>query len=284
MLVNLNEVFKIANEKQIAVGAFNVPTLEMVRAVIKTAEKLNCPVILQHTEGHNKFISMEEIAHIMLYYANKAKVPVCVHLDHGTTVEDCKRAIELGFTSVMFDGSMHDYDENIELTKSVVSLAHENNVTVEAELGPMLNSTIGAGEGISYTSTTYKYTEVSEAIDFINKTNVDCLAIAVGTMHGIYIEKPKLNLDRILEIQNAIKKPLVLHGGSGLLDNEYKTAVRNGIRKINYYTYMNCAGGNAVKEYMEKNRDYLFFDELTLAATNFIESNVEKFIKTIINL
>ena len=224
---------------------------------------------------------MEEIAHIMLYYAKNTKVPVCIHLDHGTKIEDCKKAIDLGFTSVMFDGSMYSYDENIELTKKVIELAHEKNVTVEAELGPMLNSSIGAGEGVSYTSTTYQYTEVSEAQDFINKTNVDCLAIAIGTMHGIYLEKPKLNLNRILEIKEATEIPLVLHGGSGLSVEEYKTVVKNGIRKINYYTYMNTDGGKAVKDYLVDDKVYIFFDELSIFATDRIEENVTEFMRTI---
>lgn len=283
MLVNLNEIFRIAEEKEIAIGAFNAPTLEMVRGVIAAAEKNDLPVILQHTEGHNKFISMEEISNIMLFYANRAKVPVCVHLDHGTSYEDCKRAIELGFTSVMFDGSMYNYETNIELTQKVVKIAHEHNVSVEAELGPMLNSTIGAGEGINYLSSEYRYTEVSEASDFVNLTNVDCLAIAVGTMHGIYVEKPKLNLNRIKEIKDSIHLPLVLHGGSGLEIQEYVTAVKNGIRKINYYTYMNCAGGNQAKKFIEGSSNYIFFDELSLSVTKAIENEVNDFIRIISN-
>lgn len=283
MLVNLNKIFEIANERKIAVGAFNVPNVSMLRAVLKAAETLQLPVIIQHTEGHSHLISMEEIGPLMLHYAKRASVPVCVHLDHGTTIEDCERAIDLGFTSVMYDGSAFDYDGNINGTQRVVAMANPRNVTVEAELGQMLNSTIGGGEGVVYTSTEYKYTEVHEAKEFVDRTGVDCLAVAVGTMHGIYFEKPVLNLERIREIDEAIPVPIVLHGGSGLEIDEYKTAVKNGVRKINYYTYMNKVGGEALLEAISKKDEYVFFDEVLLDAESAMYNNVLNFMKILSN-
>jgi len=283
MLVNLNEIFKIANERKIAIGAFNVPNVSMLRTVISAAESLKLPVIIQHTEGHNHLITMDEIAPIMIHYAKKSSVPVCVHLDHGTSVSDCNKAIDLGFTSVMYDGSALDFGGNISGTQKVVSLAKRNNVTVEAELGQMLNSTIGGGEGVEYTSSDYHYTEVSDAIEFVDKTKVDCLAVAIGTMHGIYLEKPKLNLARIKEIDEAIHVPIVLHGGSGLEVHEYQTAVKNGVRKINYYTYMNKTGGEEIALLIKQNKEYEFFDELLLHAEKAMFENIQYFMKIISN-
>lgn len=279
MLVTLNEIFEYADKHEIAVGAFNVPTLEAIRAVTQAAEELNLPVILQHAVGHDHFILMEEIAPLMLHYARNAKVPVCVHLDHGTTVEACEKAIGLGFTSVMYDGSAHDFEGNIENTKKVVALAKEKNVTVEAELGQMLNSSIAGGEGVIYTTPDYHYTEVDEAKTFVDKTGVTCLAVAIGTMHGIYLDPPTLKLDRIKEIRDEIKIPVVLHGGSGLSKEDYQTAVKNGVRKINYYTYMNKAAGEAVKEILSKDEEYVFFDEMALAAQDAMYHNLVNFMK-----
>ncbi|NLW15587.1 MAG: class II fructose-bisphosphate aldolase [Erysipelothrix sp.] len=277
MLVNLKEIFRYANKHNIAVGAFNVPTLQMLKAVLISAEKKNMPVIIQHTEGHNNYISMEEVLTISKYYADKSSVMVCVHLDHGLSFESCKKAIDLGFTSVMFDGSMLDYEANVDISKSVVDYASRFDVTVEAELGFMLNSDIGAGEGLFVGDAKYAYTNPNQALDFVKRTGVDCLAIAAGTVHGLYLTEPNLNLEVIKEISNLVKIPLVLHGGSGLKRQEYTQAIQNGIRKINYYTYMNKAGGDAIKSYFNQSDDYLFFDELSLVAQEAMIENVSDF-------
>lgn len=284
MLVNMNEIMEIAEKTEIAIAAFNVPTLEMVRGVIHAAETLKLPVIIQHTEGHSKFITLEEIAPIMLRYAKEASVPVCVHLDHGATLDECVRAIKSGFTSVMFDASTKSFEDNVIETKKVVELAHAMGVSVEAELGHMLNSSIGAGEARSEATELYQYTEVDKAKKFINETNVDTLAIAVGTMHGIYLTKPVLNLARIKEIKDVVKIPLVLHGGSGLSDSDYKTAIRNGIRKINYYTYMNKAAGSAIADTINQNDAFTFFDEYSMLATDAVYKDATRIIKKFANI
>lgn len=279
MLVTLKEVLSIAQQKEIAIGAFNVPTLEMVRGVIAAAESLSLPVIIQHTQGHSNFIDLEDIGPIMIHYAKKATVPVCVHLDHGDKFEDCVRAMKLGFTSVMFDGSSKDFQSNVNETKEIVKIAASLGVSVEAELGHMLNSTIGAGEGRTASSTPYQYTDPHQALDFVNQTNVDCLAVAVGTVHGIYVEKPVLNLERVKEIHDIIKLPLVMHGGSGLSVEEFQTAIKNGVRKINYYTYMNKAAAEGIQDYYSKNHEYVFFDEVSTIAINAIKNDISKAMK-----
>lgn len=282
MLVTLSELLKDAKEEKYAVGAFNVPNLEAIRGVIQAAEELESPVILQHAEVHENLIGLEEIGPIMLQYAKAAKVPVAVHLDHGATYEMCVKAIRLGFTSVMYDASSKDYEVNLEETKEIVKIAHAAGVSVEAELGHIFTSAVGGGEGRgSDSSDDYEdledvYTDPDLARKFVEATGVDCLAIGFGTVHGIYLKEPKLDLNRILQIKEKIDVPFVMHGGSGVSEENYRTAIKNGICKINYYTYMNKAAGKAVQECLENNtEDAVFFDELSLKATAAMKDNVK---------
>lgn len=278
----MNELLKDAKEGKYAVGAFNVPNLEAIRGVIQAAEELGSPVILQHAEVHENLIGLEEIGPIMLQYAKAAKVPVAVHLDHGASYEMCVKAIRLGFTSVMYDASSKEYEVNLEETKEIVKIAHAAGVSVEAELGHIFTSAVGGGEGRgSDSSEDYEdledvYTDPDLAKAFVEETGVDCLAIGFGTVHGIYLKEPKLDLNRILQIKEKIDVPFVMHGGSGVSEENYRTAIKNGICKINYYTYMNKAAGKAVQECLEKNSgDSVFFDELSLSATAAMKDNVK---------
>ena len=283
MLVSLKPLMEDAQKKGYAVGAFNCPNLESVRAIIKAAEATQMPVILNFAEVHSEFISMEEISEVMLYYAKKAAVPVCVHLDHGGSIESCIKAIRLGFSSVMIDASASDYEENVKTTAEVVRLAHSVDVTVEAELGHIFSSNIGVGETSTVeTADTFAdlndvYTDPATAKDFVERTGVDVLAIAFGTSHGIYTKKPVLDLDRITAIKKAIDIPFVMHGGSGLSKEEFQTAVRNGVRKINYYTYMTLAGGKAVREALDKmcTDDNVFYHDIPLIAMEAMKENVQ---------
>lgn len=283
MLVSLKPLMEDAQKKGYAVGAFNCPNLESVRAIIKAAEATQMSVILNFAEVHSEFISMEEISEVMLYYAKKAAVPVCVHLDHGGSIESCIKAIRLGFSSVMIDASASDYEENVKTTAEVVRLAHSVDVTVEAELGHIFSSNIGVGETSTVeTADTFAdlndvYTDPATAKDFVERTGVDVLAIAFGTSHGIYTKKPVLDLDRITAIKKAIDIPFVMHGGSGLSKEEFQTAVRNGVRKINYYTYMTLAGGKAVREALDKmcTDDNVFYHDIPLIAMEAMKENVQ---------
>ncbi len=284
MLVNLNDVMKIANEKKIAIGAFNVPNFESAQSIIEAAEEKNMPVILNYAGVHESLMKIEDAAVIMLHFAKKASVPVCVHLDHGSSFEACIEAIRLGFTSVMIDASATSFEENIEETRAVVRAAHSVGVSVEAELGHIFASDIGIGEGgISENAKSFAnlddiYTSPTLAKEFVEKTNVDALAIAFGTAHGLYKEKPVLDLDRIKLIKEAIDIPFVMHGGSGLSKEEFQTAITNGIRKINYYTYMTLSGGTAVFNHLKsfKDGDNIFFHDIPVIATKAMKEDVKK--------
>ena len=224
MLVGLQEVLVKARAEKQAIAAFNVPNLEMIRAAIQAAEEVNTPVILQHAEGHGSLISLEEIGPIMLQYAKRSKVPVVVHLDHGKSFEMIMQAMKLGFTSVMIDASDLPFEENIARTKEIVKIAHSLGVSVEAELGHVFTSSLGGGEGRApdddQIGETDIYTDPKQAKDFVDATAVDCLAVAFGTVHGVYLKEPKLDLDRVKKIYDEVKIPLVMHGGSGVEDRK----------------------------------------------------------------
>lgn len=288
MLVSLKELMEDAEKGGYAVGAFNVSNLESLMAIMQAAEETGRGVILNYAEVHAPFLSMEQAALIMLDAAKKAKVPVCVHLDHGSSMESCIQAIRLGFTSVMLDASAEDYETNVRETKEIVRLAHSVGVTVEAELGHIFSSDMGLAESPkeaetleSFDSAEDVYTDPATAKDFVERTGVDVLAIAFGTTHGIYTKKPKLDLERITKIKEAIDIPFVMHGGSGLSKEEFQTAIRNGIRKINYYTYMTLAGGRAVKEALdEKSPDEnVFFHDIPMIAVEAMKENVKEAIQ-----
>ncbi len=283
MLVSLTKVMEDAMKGGYAVGAFNVCNLESAMAIIQAAEETGKGVILNYAEVHSPLIKMELVAPIMLEFAKKATVPVCVHLDHGASIESCIKAIQLGFTSVMIDASGSDYEANVAETAEVVRLAHSVGVTVEAELGHIFSSNIGVGEGSSEAVTADNckdvedvYTNPDMAKDFVERTGVDALAIAFGTSHGIYTKKPVLDLNRIAAIKEKIDIPFVMHGGSGLSKEEFQTAIRNGVRKINYYTYMTLAGGKAVKEAMDRMNgdDNIFFHDIPLIAIQAMKQDV----------
>lgn len=283
MLVTMKEILKDAKEKKYAVGAFNVPNLESIQAVISAAEELQVPVIIQHAEVHENLISLQEIGPIMLDYAKRASVPVCVHLDHGASFDMCIQAIRLGFTSIMYDASAKSYEENFEETKEVVKIAHAAGVSVEAELGHIFTSSVGGGEGRGavgaedFASLDDCYTDPVTAKNFVEGTGVDALAISFGTTHGVYLTEPKLDLNRITEIKNEIDIPFVMHGGSGVSDEDFKTAIHNGITKINYYTYGAMAGGNKIKEMIENNEnEKVFFHDLIAAGKEGIKEDVKK--------
>ena len=288
MLVSLKELMEDAEKGGYAVGAFNVSNLESLMAIMQAAEETGRGVILNYAEVHAPFLSMEQAALIMLDAAKKAKVPVCVHLDHGSSMESCIQAIRLGFTSVMLDASAEDYETNVRETKEIVRLAHSVGVTVEAELGHIFSSDMGLAESPkeaetleSFDSAEDVYTDPATAKDFVERTGVDVLAIAFGTTHGIYTKKPKLDLERITNIKEAIDIPFVMHGGSGLSKEEFQTAIRNGIRKINYYTYMTLSGGRAVKEALDQKSpdENVFFHDIPMIAVEAMKDNVKEAIQ-----
>ena len=270
MLVNLVEILKLAQEKKCAVGAFNTPNLECVNAVLSAAEKLNVPVIISHAELHEEVSPLDKIGPVMVQAAKNAKVPVCVHLDHCETLSYMQQALDIGFTGVMYDGSTLPYEENLANTKKAVAMARAYNRGVEAELGALASREGGAANASGPV-----YTDPDEAVAFCRETGIDALAPSFGTAHGIYKQKPVLDLDRVKVIAEKTGLPLVMHGGSGVSPEDYRTGIKNGLRKINYYSYMSKAGTQAVKELLAK-EDVTFFHDLALAAEKAMSADAEK--------
>lgn len=270
MLVNLVEILKLAEESKTAVGAFNTPNLECINAVLAAAEALNVPVILSHAELHEDVSPLAIIGPVMVQAAKSAKVPVCVHLDHCETLSYMEKALEIGFTGAMYDGSTLPYEENLANTKKAVALAKNYNCGVEAELGALASR-----EGGETAASGPVYTDPEEAVEFCKATGIDALAPSFGTAHGIYKSKPVLDLERVSVISEKTGLPLVMHGGSGVSPEDYRTGIANGLRKINYYSYMSKAGTGAVKALLEQ-KEVIFFHDLALAAQNAMREDAEK--------
>ena len=275
MLVNLTEILKIAEEKKIAIGAFNTPNMTSARAIIGAAEELGQPVIIMHAQVHEEMglCAMDEVAPMMLGFAKKAKVPVCVHLDHGTDLDYVKRGLELGFTSVMYDGSVLSKEENIANTKIAVELAKKKGASVEAEIGSM-----GAREGGGVDGSSI-YTDPDEAAEFVAATGIDALACAFGTAHGFYKDTPKLDFERLSKIYSNIDVPIVMHGGSGVSEEDYREVIKRGVRKVNYYTYMAKEGGEAIS-----GKTYSQLHDALIDAQKAMQENVKKAITVFSNL
>lgn len=242
MLVNLDTVLKDAQKKGYGVGLFNTTDTDMLQAVIEAAEEERSPVIIGTAEVLLPYGELALIAPSVTAAAKRASVPVVVHYDHGLTFDRCMEALKLGFSSVMFDGSAKPYNENIECTREIVKIAHAFGATVEGEIGHVGEAASGDN------SHTDMYTTADEAKQYLCDTGVDALAIAIGTAHGAYKQKPKLDFERLKAIRNAVDVPLVLHGGSGLSDEDFKMSVKCGISKINIFTDLCLAGDAAMKE------------------------------------
>ena len=271
MLASLKEVIADGKKRNIGIGSFNTPNLECLLAVLDAAEELDVPVIISHAQCHEDVAPLDKIGPVMVELAKRSKVKVCVHLDHGEDFEYCKRAISLGFTSIMIDYSTLPYDENVQGTKIATDYAHAHGVEVEAELGA-LPQREGGGESVQVDPTKL-YTKPELVPDFLAKTGVDALAIAFGTAHGIYKTKPVLNMDIITKVREYTDLPLVMHGGSGLSNEEYREVIRRGVGKINYYSYVSYAGYAAAKTTVE-NKEADFFHNLALNAQNAMKENV----------
>ena len=244
-LVTTKKLLLDAQKNGYAVGAFNVENMEMVQAVVAAAQELKSPVIMQTTPSTVKY------ADLAYFYANAkvaaemASVPVVMHLDHGNSFELAMRAYRTGYTSIMIDGSHESYEDNIKVSRAVADACHPGGVPVEAELGKVggKEDDLDGGEGDPYT-------DPQEAVEFVKRTGVDSLAVAIGTAHGVYKGEPKLDLDRLSEIRKVVDIPLVLHGTSGVPDETVKECVKRGICKVNYATDLRIAFSKGVKAVM----------------------------------
>ncbi len=249
MLVTGKEILLDAQKNGYAVGAFNVNNMEIVQAIIEAAEETNSPVILQASQGGINYAGVEYIAALGKLAGRNAKVPVALHLDHGTDFEQIIQCIRHGFTSVMIDASKYPLEENIKLTKEIVRIAHAAGVSVEAELGKIG----GTEDDVTVDERDATFTDPAEAKRFVDETGVDFLAIAVGTAHGVYQGEPKLDYDRIKTIRETVDVPLVLHGSSGVPEQAIKKAVPLGISKINIDTDLRIKFSEGVKNLLKKN-------------------------------
>lgn len=282
MLVNLKEILKIAEQDKSAIGMFNATGFDSLQAVVSAAEELNKPVIIAHAEVHNVYNDISMVGPAMVAVAKSAKVPVCVHLDHGTSLDMVYKALRLGFTSVMMDASALPYEENLALTKRITEAAHAMGVSVEAELGRLVTGEAGSGEEMKNAKAEDFYTRPDEAEAFCGATGIDALAIAFGTAHGFYTAQPKLDFDVVKNVAAATGLPLVMHGGSGVSEEGFKKAIANGIRKINYYSYMSKAGYMAAKAVIESGKTNYLHD-VEYAAMQAMKEDVKKAISVFSN-
>ncbi len=245
MLVNLNDVLYNAKKGKYAVGLFNAVNLELARGIIAAAEQTGSPVIMGTAEVLFPYGPLEEVSYYLLPMAKKASVPVVIHLDHGLNKETCLKALELGFSSIMYDCSTDSYDENVKKVKEMAEIAHSYGATIEGELGHVGDNE-GSAEGSDHMVDPSKFfTDPKMAKDYVDKTGVDALAIAVGNAHGAYKLPPKLDFERIRTIARTVDVPLVLHGGSGLTDEDFRQAIKEGISKVNIFTDINVAAVKA---------------------------------------
>ena len=283
MLVTLQWILKEAERRKIAVGAFNSPNLESLQAIMAAAEELDLPVILQFAQCHEPWIPLSLIGPIMVDAAKKAKVPVCVHLDHGETLEYIQQALDLGFTGVMYDGSTLPYEENVSNTKRAVEMALVTGAGVEAELGSMGRRESGSGDRTGADDETKIYTDPAQAREFVGETGIDALACSFGTTHGIYLTEPRLDFDVVKNVREQTSgMPVVMHGGSGVSAEDFHNAIRAGVRKINYFTYMDKSGGTASEDCLSvlKPGEPRFFSTISMAARDAMKENVKAAMRT----
>ena len=283
MLVTLQWILKKAEEQKTAIGSFNTPNLESLQAVIQAAEELKLPVIIQFAQVHEYWIPLSVIGPIMVEAARKASVPVCVHLDHGESLEYVQKALDLGFTGVMYDGSTLSYEENVANTKKAVEMASMKGVGVEAELGSMGRSESGKGNKSGAEDETKIYTDPLQAREFVNATGVSALACSFGTTHGIYLTSPQLDFSVVRNVRSMTQcLPVVMHGGSGVSREDFHNAVNAGVRKINYFTYMDKSGGTASEEYLKglQENEPRFFSSILAAAREAMKENVKDAMRT----
>lgn len=271
MLVTMNEVLKDAKKGHYAVGLFNAVTLELAKGIIAAAEETGSPVIFGTAEVLLPYNSLEDLAMILIPMARRAKVPVVVHLDHGLHKETCLKALELGFSSIMYDCSLDSYEENCRKVKEMADIAHSYGASIEGEIGHV-GGAEGAATAEQQDDASKYYTTPEEAKDFVDKTGVDALAIAVGTAHGAYKLPPKLDFERIRKIAATVDTPLVLHGGSGLTDEDFRKAIEAGISKVNIFTDINVSAVEAaLSHFTEMNKGII---DLLPSVRNAVKKSV----------
>lgn len=280
-LVTLKEVLHKAEKEGYAVGSFNAVDVNLLRGLIAAAEEEKSPIIINLGQGQFRLTPPEIIAPVMVQMAKEASVPVVIHLDHGKDVETCVRALRLGFSSIMYDGSALPFEENLENTQLVVKMARHFGASVEAEIGKVGNTETGDEEEVqtAFDVDEDQLTNPEEAIRFAQEAGVDALAVAFGTAHGLYNGEPKLDFERLHEISRQVSVPLVMHGGSGLHDSVYGDAISAGVSKINYFSNMSHGVGKECKAVLNRN-DEPYYHEVILCAVNATKEHAAHIMRT----
>ena len=247
-LYTMKELLKDAQEKKYGLGFFNAVNMEMVRAYITAAEEMNSPIIIGTAEGLLPYADFDWIAPLMIEKAREAKVPVAIHLDHTYHFETLMKALRAGFGSIMYDGTRGDHQSNVETSRKIAEIVHPMGVGVECELG-----SVGGLSDETGHEDEMVYTKPEDALEFVEQTGIDFLAVSIGTCHGVYKATPKLDIPRLEKIRATVDVPLVLHGGSGLSDDDFRNTIRGGISKVNVYTDVLLAGRQALIDNSDKN-------------------------------
>jgi len=254
MITSFETILEMAEAKKISAAAFNVTTLEGIQASITAAEELEQPLILSFCNSvHGIYNPLKDIGPVMVALAERSSAPICVHLDHSESFAEIREALEIGFTGVMYDGSMLPYEENVANTKFVVELADQYGAQVEAELGAMARDEYTSVSRTDHDAEEACFTDPDQAAEFADETGIAGLACSFGTVHGLYLKKPNLDFERISALYEKMDAAVVMHGGSGLSDEETQECIRRGVRKINFYTYAAQYAGQYIKEQLDKN-------------------------------
>lgn len=275
-LINLKDLLNHAKSNKYAVGAFAVANMDFIDLLLDSAVEKKSPIILLLAEVHFKYIDIEKFSSVVTDAAKKINIPVCLGLDHGQKFETAIKAIKCGFTSIMFDASEYPLEENIKMTKEVVKIAHSVNVSVEGEIGYIGRESDGSDSSESQSLNKELFTKVNEAIRYYDETDVDALAVSIGNMHGIYKGEPKLDFERLDELNKALNIPLVLHGGSGISNEDYKKAINLGICKINYFTQMSVEAVDRIRYFLGQNQKFNSYPDLIKIALNEVEKDVRE--------
>ncbi len=280
-LVSMKEILEDAKARRYAVGCFNSIDLQMARGVIEAAEEERSPVILCHAAVHFKYTPLEKAAYVLLNEAKGAKIPVAVLLDHGEEFDSVIKAMHAGFNAVMFDGSRYDYEENVSKTKEIVRIAHTLGISVEGELGRVARPKSGWSEGSdddSIIRDTSLYTDPDMAGEFVEKTGIDALACSFGTVHGVYMEKPRLDYQRLGLIAQKSNIPIVMHGGSGLSEQDFLESIKHGVCKINYYTNMALSTAEYIKKKLSETEP-AFYHDITTWSIEAVKQDIQSAIR-----
>ncbi|MFT4305438.1 MAG: class II fructose-bisphosphate aldolase [Microbacterium sp.] len=286
MLANMHDMLEDARRNHYAIGCINTPTFDLLRGIVGAAEDVGTPIVIDHAEVHDYTMPIEPIAPQMVDFARRASVPVALHVDHGVSYNFIMRCIRVGFTSVMYDLSSAPFEENVARLKEFTAMAHEAGLTVEAELGEMTSSGNdthgGSGAPADLRDT---FTDPDLARRFAEETRVDALAVCFGTVHGLYVKEPQLDIDHLKALRAAVPEEtsLVMHGSSGVAPDQMTAAINNGVTKVNYYSYLSAGATQFTKELIQKTEDPVFYEYITESTTAYIRDHVRNILGILTN-